>query len=93
MKNRISAIAIVALLVLAACNSNSRSKAWTADQEKQWKTECAQTLADKGVPDADAIDFCDCMYEKTSEKYTPAEAGDLTIKQEQEIWEECDYSW
>lgn len=93
MKNRISAIAVLALLVLSACNSNSKAKAWTADQEKQWKTECVQMLVDNGVPDADAKDFCDCMYDKTSAKYTSAEAAALTIDQEQEIWEECDYSW
>lgn len=93
MKNQISAITIVALLLLAACNSNSKSKAWTVDQKEQWKTECEQMLVEEGITAAVAEDHCDCMYEKTSAKYTPEEAAALTVEQEREIWEECDYSW
>ncbi len=40
-----------------------------------------------------ADDFCDCMFEKTAEKYTPEEAVNITEEQEQKIWEECNYSW
>ncbi|MDD2527722.1 MAG: hypothetical protein PHT26_06800 [Lentimicrobiaceae bacterium] len=93
MKNQISAMAVLAVLLLSACNSNSKSKTWTADQEKQWKTECVQMLVDKGVTDAVAEDHCDCMYQKTSEAYTPTEAAALTLEQERKLWRECDYSW
>ncbi len=93
MKNRVSVITIVALLAMAACNSNSKSKTWNEEQEKQWKIECVRVLVEKGVSDDAAKDFSDCMYQKTSEKYTPIEAAALTVKQEQEIWRECDYSW
>lgn len=93
MKNLISVMAIVALLAMTACSSNSKSKTWSADEEKQWKIECIRVLVDNGVPEADAKDFCDCMYLKTSERYTPKEAAALTVEQERNIWKECDYSW
>lgn len=94
MKNLISAISVVALLLLTACNSNSKSKTWSAEQKEQWKTECIQMLVEEGVAETNiAEDHCDCMYEKTSEKYTPKEAASLTDEQEREIWRECDYSW
>lgn len=94
MKNLISIMAVLALLTMAACNSNSKSKTWTAEQKEQWKTECVQMLLEEGITEvAIAKDHCDCMYEKTSEKYTPEESALLTVEQEREIWRECDYSW
>jgi hypothetical protein len=33
------------------------------------------------------------MYEKTSDKYTPEEAENITADEERKLWNECDYSW
>lgn len=93
MKNLISVMTIAVLLIMSACNSNSKSKTWTEEQKEQWKTECVQMLVDRGVTEAVAEDHCDCMYQKTSKKYTPSEAAALTVEQERELWRECDYSW
>ncbi len=45
------------------------------------------------VEEKNATDFCDCMLEKTSEKYTPAEAAKITEEEERKLWESCDYTW
>jgi len=79
--------------LLFACDSNSKADTWSPDQEKKWKTECKSMLLENGEREATAADYCDCIYEKTSAKYTPEEAANLSIEQEREIWDECDYSW
>lgn len=93
MKIILFAMALIAATFLSGCNSNTISKTWTAEQEAQWKTKCVQMLTEDGVSQSVAEDHCDCMYGKTSEKYTPEEAASLTVEQEREIWEACDYSW
>ena len=87
----------IALLVLTtfalSCVRNSKADTWSADQEQKWKTECKMLLISNGESDATADDYCDCIFEKTSQKYTPEEAANLTVDQERTIWDECDYSW
>lgn len=79
--------------VFSACQTNSKADTWSADQQKEWKKSCMTLLLDNGVEKSVAEDRCDCMFEKTSEKYTPEEAAKIDIKQEKKLWEECDYSW
>lgn len=93
MKKLILALSIGLLFVAVACKSDSKAGTWSADQKTAWKTKCTKILTDRGVAEADANDYCDCMFEKTSKKYTPEEAESLTTEQVQEIWQECDYSW
>jgi len=83
------------VLLATACNCNSDSKAdtWSAEQQTEWKSKCMQFMNEQGVEKDNAVDFCDCMYEKTSEKYTPDEAANITADEERELWSECDYSW
>jgi hypothetical protein len=84
---------VVLTAALFACNPNSKADTWNPDQKKKWKTECKSLLMKNGEREATAADYCDCIYEKMSAKYTPEEAANLTIEQEREIWDECDYSW
>lgn len=93
MKKRIFILMIGVFSLLVSCNSNSKSDTWNAEQEKKWKTECLQLLEANGVKETVAEDRCDCMFKKTSKKYTPEETAALTDAQEKEIWDECDYSW
>lgn len=94
MKTLIIPIAMFILLFSAvSCASGSKADTWSNQQEQKWKTECKKLLMSNGEREATAEDYCDCMYDKTSEKYTPEEAAKLTENQEREIWDECDYSW
>jgi hypothetical protein len=96
MKKLIYSIAIMGVFALmVSCGSNTESKAdsWTAEQEQVWKDHCNGLLTKGGQNEATAADYCDCIFEKTAEKYTPEEAGQITPEQEQEIWDQCDYSW
>jgi uncharacterized lipoprotein len=94
MKKLISLIVIFVIVgSLSSCNSNSKAKTWDEKQQKKWKKDCIELLTDNGVEKPDAEDFCDCMYKKTSEKFTPEEAENITTEQERAIWNECDYSW
>jgi hypothetical protein len=79
--------------LLSSCNSNSKADSWSVDQQEKWKKECLELLTGNDVAKPVAEDRCDCMYKKTSEKYTPKEAAEITIEQERKLWEECDYSW
>lgn len=81
------------LSFVLSCNSSSKSNTWTAEQQMKWKTECNELLVGHGTTKDVAADYCDCMFQKTSEKYTPDEAAVLTAEQERKIWEECNYSW
>ncbi len=81
------------IVIISSCKSDSKAKTWSKDQETQWKKECVELLESGDNTKADAEDFCDCMFEKTSEKYTPEEAASLTEEQEAAVYQECDYQW
>ncbi len=81
------------ILLATACNCDSKADTWSAEQQTEWKSKCMQFMNEQGVEKDNAVDFCDCMYEKTSEKYTPEEAANITADEERELWSECDYSW
>jgi len=94
MKKLMNLILFVAVIsVFSACQTHSKANTWSADQQKEWKKSCTNLLMENGVDKAVAKDRCDCMFEKTSEKYTPDEAAKIDLKQEKELWDECDYSW
>lgn len=90
---RIALMVTGILFFTAACNCDSKGSSWSADQQKEWKSNCMKFMTTKGVEEPNAVDFCDCMYEKTSEKYTPDEAKNITSEEEGKLWSECDYSW
>jgi hypothetical protein len=84
----------ILLITVASCsNPNSKSSTWSDQQKTQWKEKCMELLIESEVPRADAESTCDCMLEKTSEKYTPEEAAKIDLKGEQELWQDCDYQW
>ena len=81
------------LLFASACNCDSKADTWDSDQKAKWTNNCKKFMKDKGVEEKNAVDFCDCMLEKTSEKYTPEEAVNITEEEERKLWESCDYDW
>ncbi|MCF8228137.1 MAG: hypothetical protein K9G58_14630 [Bacteroidales bacterium] len=94
MKKVLYSIIVLGMIAfMSSCNTNSKADSWSAEQEKEWKSNCKELLMDNGEDKATAEDYCDCMFKKTAEAYTPEEAAKLTTKQEQEIWDKCDYSW
>lgn len=94
MKRITILVLVIGLIsILSSCQSDSKADTWTADQEQTWKTNCQQLLVANGTTEADAEGFCDCMFKKTAEKYTPEEAAQITEEEEQKIWQECDYQW
>jgi hypothetical protein len=96
MKN-VKLLTILLFIILSAgiesCKHNSKENTWSDEQKANWKATCQQLLSQRGVKDKDAVDFCDCMLKKTSEKYTPAEAVKITTEEERKLWQECDYQW
>ena len=91
---RIYLIGLLGLVVMSlSCNSNSKKKLWSQEQEKVWKEKCVETLMTLDVEKTVAEDHCDCMFTKTAKKYTPDEAEELTVEEERKIWENCDYRW
>lgn len=79
---------------MSSCNNaSSKSDTWNDNQKAEWKENCEEFLITKGVDRGDAKDFCDCMLEKTADKYTPEEAEKITVEEQQEIWQACDYQW
>jgi hypothetical protein len=89
----IPALAMLFSVILAGCNSNSKAKSWSPEQKEQWTTSCLKFMDERGTPKNQAVDFCDCMLKKTSEKYTPQEAEKITPQEERKLWQECDYQW
>jgi len=81
------------LLFVGACNSDSKSDTWDKDQKAKWTSNCMKFMKDKGVEEKNAVDFCDCMLEKTSQNYTPEEAVNITEEEERKLWNSCDYDW
>ncbi len=84
---------ILVLFIASACNSDSKADTWTKEDTTKWTQSCLKFMESNGVEKEDAVGFCDCMLKKTSEKYTPKEAENLTEDQERKLWESCDYSW
>lgn len=84
----------ILLIIVGSCtNANSKSSTWDDQQKKEWKEKCMELLIENEVPKGDAESTCDCMLEKTSEKYTPEEAANIDLKGEQQLWQDCDYQW
>ncbi|MBU2553879.1 MAG: hypothetical protein KKF98_05420 [Bacteroidetes bacterium] len=81
------------VLFASACNCESKSDTWSDAQEEAWKSRCMTFMEENGVEKKNAVDFCDCMFEKTSDKYTPEEAEGITAEEERKLWNECDYNW
>jgi len=80
-------------IISCACNTHSKANTWSEQQKSKWTTECLELMKSNGMKDKAAKDFCDCMLEKTSDKYTPEEAANITREEERKIWENCDYQW
>ena len=81
------------LLFVSACNCESKSDTWSNEQKATWTKSCITFMENNGVEEKNAVDFCDCMLDKTSEKYTPEEAAKITEEEERKLWESCDYNW
>ncbi|MCD4789817.1 MAG: hypothetical protein K8R37_07425 [Bacteroidales bacterium] len=92
-KIKILILVIAGAALMYACNSNSKADTWSEEQKDKWKTNCMEFMSANNVEKNTAADFCDCMFKKTSEKYTPGEAANITEEEERKLWEECDYSW
>ena len=90
---RILALAFSIVIIAGACNCNSQADKWSSEQKAAWTENCMEFMAQQGVDKKDAVGFCDCMFEKTSEKYTPEQAAAITEQEERKLWDECDFSW
>ena len=89
----IPALALLFSVIFAGCNSNSKAKSWSPDQKSKWTTNCLKFTEERSMPKTQAVGFCDCMLKKTTEKYTPQEAGKITTQEERKLWQDCDYQW
>ena len=93
------------LVFAGACNSDSKAEkkapakkekaadTWNDEQKAKWTKSCMEFMETNGVEKRNAVDFCDCMLKKTSEKYTPEEAAKITEEEERKLWDSCDYDW
>ena len=81
------------VIIAGACNCSSKADQWSSEQKATWTQNCMEFMAEQGVDEKNATDFCDCMLSKTSEKYTPEEAAAINEEEERKMWEDCDYSW
>ncbi len=87
-----ASVAIIAFV--SACNcADSKADTWSKEQKTEWTKKCKTFMNTNGVEEKNAVDFCDCMLEKTSENYTPEEAAKITEEEERKLWESCDYTW
>jgi len=85
---------LIIVAFISACDcQDSKADTWSTDQKTEWTKKCKDFMKTNGVEDKNADDFCDCMLEKTSEKYTPEEAAKITEEEERKLWESCDYTW
>lgn len=83
----------LAFLSGACCSNNSKADTWSNDQKAAWTQNCMEFMAQEGVEEKSAKDFCDCVLDKTSEKYSPEEAAAINVDEERKIWADCDYNW
>ncbi|MBC8321777.1 MAG: hypothetical protein H8E34_13760 [Bacteroidetes bacterium] len=81
------------LLFVSACNNDTKTDTWSSEQKATWTKNCKEFMKTNGVEEMNAVDFCDCMLKKTSEKYTAEEAANITEVEERKLWESCDYTW
>ena len=86
-------ISIIIIAFASACNCDSKADTWTKEQKTEWTNNCKTFMKTNGVEEQNAVDYCDCMLEKTSENYTPEEAVNITEDEERKLWESCDYTW
>ncbi len=80
-------------LFVSACNSDSKADTWSKDQKTKWTNNCMKFMKTAGVEKQSAVDYCSCMLKKTSEKYTPEEAVNITEQEEKALWSSCNYDW
>lgn len=91
---RLLFVSLFFLAIINACDcKDSKADTWSEDQKTEWTKKCKDFMKTNGVEEKNAVDFCDCMLEKTSEKYTPEEAAQITEEEERKLWESCDYTW
>ncbi len=94
IKKALTILSLIFFIVgIESCQQQGKSTTWSDAQKTKWKTECQQALIKRGVKANQANDVCDCMFKKTSEKYTPEEAIKITIEEERKLWEDCNYQW
>ena len=87
-------LAIGLIFAVAACtNPESKADTWSEEQKAEWTTKCLEMFKTIGEDKGLAEDKCDCMLKKTSEKYTPEEAINITEEEEAKLWQECDYQF
>ncbi len=90
---RLLFVSLGLLLFVSACNCDSKADTWSDEQKAEWTKSCKSFMATNGVEEKNAVDYCDCMLEKTSQNYTPEEAVNITEEEERKLWESCDYTW
>ena len=90
---RLLFVSLGLLLFVSACNCDSKADTWSSEQKAEWTKSCKSFMETNGVEEKNAVDYCDCMLEKTSQNYTPEEAAKITEDEERKLWESCDYSW
>jgi hypothetical protein len=92
-KYRLFIVVISIMIFTGFTGCNSKSGTWTQEDKNTWTTNCMTFMNQQGVEQKAAADFCDCMLQKTSQKYTPQEAANITTEEERSLWNECNYSW
>jgi len=84
-------IGLFSISLISSCTS--KSKNWSDDQKTKWKENCMNFMGGRGVDNKSAVDFCDCMLDKTSQKYSPEDATKITPDEERKLWQDCGYQW
>lgn len=82
----------LAMILLMAC---SQSK-WSEAEKEKWMKNCREAFVNPAVNKDDKAqmeDLCDCMLKVTSRKYTAEEASNLTVDQERQLFNDCNYSY
>jgi hypothetical protein len=81
------------LLIIGSCNCDTKADTWSDEQKTEWTKSCKEFMKTNAVEEQNAVDFCDCMLEKTAQDYSPEEAAKITEDEERKLWESCDYTW
>ena len=74
-------LSVVVLILLIAASCNTKARGWKEDERRQFVSDCINE-AKKGLDEAKARSYCECMQPKIEAKYDSFEKANKVSQSE-----------
>ena len=76
-----------AAALLGGCDK--ASALFNEEYDKGYRANCLEMYAEDGVPDAEAVQACDCLIGETNKRYSASEKLTLSDEQLEQVVGQC----